>query len=85
MSLSVIFSSFSSAEIQLVKARLLTAGFHPVVTDEIASLSMDGYSMATGGIRLQVPDTESQQARQLVESLLNDAAPETGEMPSTSE
>ena len=72
MSQTTIFSSFSSAEAQMICARLKAAGFHPVVTDEIASMSMDGYSMATGGIRVRVPEKEADPARGLVESLLED-------------
>ena len=82
MSLETVFSSFSSAEAQLVSARLEAAGFHPVVTDEIASMSMEGYSMATGGIRINVPEEEKDPARALVESLL-EASSEDANDPST--
>ena len=58
-----IFKSFSSAEAQIVRSRLEVAGFHAAVTDEIAAMSMEGYSMSTGGIRVQVPDSEAEEAR----------------------
>ena len=79
MTLETIFSSFNSAEAQMISARLEAAGFHPSVTDEIASMSMEGYSMATGGIRIKVPDAEKDAARRLVESLLKDEAPDADE------
>ena len=85
MSLETVFSSFSSAEAQMVSARLEAAGFHPIVTDEIASMSMDGYSMATGGIRVNVPKQEMHPARALVESLLEESSEETDDSPSTTE
>jgi len=79
MTLETIFSSFNSAEAQIISARLEAAGFHPSVTDEIASMSMEGYSMATGGIRIKVPETEKDAARGLVESLLNEESSDTNE------
>ncbi len=42
----------------MIKSRLETAGFNSFVTDEIASMSMEGYSMSTGGIRVKVPEEE---------------------------
>lgn len=63
----------------MISARLDAAGFHPIVTDEIASMSMDGYSMATGGIRIKVPQAEKDAARSLVESLLKENSPDTDE------
>lgn len=77
MNHKTVFKSFSAAEAQMIKSRLETAGFRPFVTDEIASMSMEGYSMSTGGIRVQVPEPESKQARELVENLLTETAPET--------
>jgi hypothetical protein len=76
MNHETIFKSFSAAEAQMMKSRLETAGFHPFVTDEIASMSMEGYSMSTGGIRVQVPENESKPARELVENLLKEVTPE---------
>jgi hypothetical protein len=85
MTLETVFSSFSSAEAQMIAARLDTAGFHPTVTDEIASMSMDGYSMATGGIRIKVPHEEQEGARGLVESLLSEESTETDQIPLSKE
>lgn len=69
----------------MIKSRLETAGFHPFVTDEIASMSMEGYSMSTGGIRVQVPEYESKAARELVESLLKEVSPATKDVPPAEE
>ena len=85
MHLNTVFSSFSSAEAQMMFTRLEAAGFHPVVTDEIASMSMEGYSMATGGIRVKVPQNEKDSARALVENLLNEPSQEANDPPVTTE
>ncbi|HTI99611.1 MAG TPA: DUF2007 domain-containing protein [Dongiaceae bacterium] len=68
MELVTIYTSFSPAEAQLVRARLEVAEFHPFVADELAALSMDGYSLAAGGIRVQVPDSEAAAAREFLTS-----------------
>lgn len=66
MNPATIFNAFSPAEAQLVRSRLEAAGFHPFVADELSALSIEGYSLAAGGIRVQVPDTEAAEARQFL-------------------
>ena len=66
MSLVTIFTAFSPAEAQLVRSRLDAANFHPFVADELSALSIDGYSLATGGIRVQVPEVEAVDAREFL-------------------
>ena len=66
MQLVTIFKAFSPAEAQLVRSRLEAADFHPFVAGELAALSIDGYSLATGGIRVQVPETEVADAREFL-------------------
>jgi hypothetical protein len=53
---------------QIVSTRLQTAGLDATVEGEAAALSMEGYSLATGGIRVQVPSTQEDEARRLIES-----------------
>jgi hypothetical protein len=72
MKLVTVHRSFSPADAQLVRSRLEAAQFHAVVMGELAALSMDGYSLATGGIRVQVPEDEAADATELLAS--NDAA-----------
>jgi len=64
----VVFRAFSVAEADLVRASLESAGFHAMLTNELASLSIDGYSMAAGGVRVVVPAEEAVEARALIES-----------------
>ena len=66
MDLVTIFIAFSPAEAQLVRSRLEAAAFNPFVADELSALSIDGYSLATGGIRVQVPDNEAADAREFL-------------------
>ena len=66
MDFITIFKAFSPAEAQLVASRLEAANFHPFVADELAALSMDGYSLATGGIRVQVPEAEAADAKEFL-------------------
>ncbi len=68
MELITVYKTFSPADAQLIRSRLDAAGFHAVVQHELAALSMDGYSMAAGGIAVQVPDCEAEDARALIEA-----------------
>ena len=74
MSLVTIFKAFNPADAQLVRSRLDAAGFQAIVADELAALSMDGYAMATGGIRVQVPSEEAEEAKAFLAA--EDAPPE---------
>jgi hypothetical protein len=68
MELVTVFRSFSAAEAQLVRSRLDAADIPAEVVNELAALSMDGYSLATGGILVQVPDSYAAEAKALIES-----------------
>ena len=62
-----IYTAFSPADAQLVRSRLEAAEFMVNVADEMSALSMDGYAMAAGGIRVQVPADEAEEARALID------------------
>jgi hypothetical protein len=70
----VVYRTFSIADAHVVRASLESAGFHAEVIDELASLSMEGYSMATGGVRVMVPGEEAEEARALIESTQSGAS-----------
>ena len=63
MPLITVQTAFNPADAQLARSRLEAAGFHPVVTNELSALSLDGYSMAAGGILVQVPESEAAEAK----------------------
>ncbi len=77
MRLVTVYQALNPADAQLARAQLEAAGFHSVVTNELSALSLDGYALAAGGILVQVPDAEAEDARELLNapSLAND--PET--------
>ena len=66
MKLVTVFTAFNSADAHLARSRLDAANFHPVVKNELSALSMDGYSLAAGGILVQVPEVEANEAREFL-------------------
>lgn len=68
MQLTTVFRTFSPAEAQLIRSMLEAAEISVNVAHELSALSMEGYSMTTGGIRVQVPEEEAEEARALIES-----------------
>jgi hypothetical protein len=66
MELVTVFRTFNPGEAQLIRSRLEAAGFAAQVTHELAALSMEGYSMSTGGVRVQVPADQANEARALI-------------------
>ena len=68
MKLLTLFTGFNPAETQLVRSRLEAAGFHPFIPDENSALGTEGYSLAVGGIRVQVPEDELAEAREFLDA-----------------
>jgi hypothetical protein len=66
MNLVTVFTGFNPAEAQLVRSQLEAAGFHAMVAHELSALSMDGYALAAGGIRVQVPEAEAADAKEFL-------------------
>ena len=66
MPLVTIHTALNPMDAQLVKSRLEAADLHPTVTHELSALSLEGYAMAAGGILVQVPDSEADDARELI-------------------
>lgn len=61
-----VYQAFNPADAHRVRAQLDAAGFHATVVHELSSLSMEGYSMAAGGILVQVPESEAADAREFL-------------------
>lgn len=68
MNLVTVSTAFNPADAQLTRSRLEAAGFHAVVTNELSALSLDGYALAAGGIRVQVPECEAAEAKEFLVS-----------------
>ena len=60
----VVFRTFDLAEAQLVRGRLVEAGFQAEVMHENSAANLD---VAGGGVRV-VPDEQVEEARKLIES-----------------
>ena len=68
MNLVTVYRTFSPADAQLIRSMLEAAEVPATVVHELASLSLDGYAMAAGGINVQVPDDYVNFARELIET-----------------
>ena len=66
MSLTTVYRALNPAEAQLIRSRLEAGGFTAFVQHELSSLSLDGYAQAAGGILVQVPASEAEDARELL-------------------
>ncbi len=67
MRLVEIYNTFSPADAHLICSSLQSAGFGARVTNELSTLSLDGYAVASGGIRVVVPEEEAAEARAFIE------------------
>jgi hypothetical protein len=68
MDFVTVYRAFSPADAELVRSRLEANEFVVNMKNENAAFSMDGYSMAVGGILVQVPEDEVESARALLGS-----------------
>ena len=66
MPLVTVFTAFNPMDAQLVRSRLEAAALHPTVKNELSALSLDGYALAAGGILVQVPSEEANDALELI-------------------
>ena len=65
-SLVTVYQTFNPADAQLICSRLDAARLHASVMNESSSLTMGGYLVGAGGIQVQVPEEEAQDARDLI-------------------
>jgi len=68
MGLVTVYQAFNPVDAHRVRAQLDAAGFHATVAHELSALSMDGYSMAAGGILVQVPEAEAAEVKEFLET-----------------
>jgi hypothetical protein len=68
MSLVTVYRTFSSGDAHLVCSRLDAANLQATVAHELAALSMDGYALAAGGIRVEVPEDQAEEAREIIQT-----------------
>jgi Putative prokaryotic signal transducing protein len=68
MNFAVIFQGWNLNESELVRSRLEAAGFHPILENEYTSGVFGGSANAIAPLRIQVPETEADDAREFLES-----------------
>jgi hypothetical protein len=66
MALVTVFNTFSPVQAQLIRSLLEAAELHPSVLHELSALSTEGYALSTGGVGVQVPEEEAEDARLLI-------------------
>jgi hypothetical protein len=66
MKLVTVHTAFNPADAELVRSRLEAAEFNVSVKNEIAATAIEGYGLTVGGIQVQVPDDEADDARALL-------------------
>jgi Putative prokaryotic signal transducing protein len=65
MSLVTILTSLNAIDAEMACSRLEAAGMHPEIINETAAM-LTGVPLSSGGIRVQVPDSEEAAARELL-------------------
>jgi hypothetical protein len=68
MNLVTIFRTFNVGEAEVIRSRLDAAEFDVALKNELSSLSIDGYALAAGGILVQVPEDQADDARALIDA-----------------
>lgn len=68
MEFVTVYRGLNPAAAELVRSRLEANEFIVNIKNETAALSIDGYAMAAGGILVQVPEDQAEDARALIES-----------------
>lgn len=74
MKLVTVYRALNPADAQLIRSRLDAANLLASVTHELSALSLDGYALAAGGILVQVPEDQAEDARELINA--TDSTPE---------
>jgi hypothetical protein len=69
-----VLRTFNPAEADLISSMLNAAGLHSEVIHATAALTMDGYALTAGGVLVQVPENEAEEARQLIDTPSPDSA-----------
>ena len=67
MELVTAYTTFSVGDAQLIRSMLEAAGIEAEVMNEFSTLGMEGYSLASGGLKVQVRDDQLADARALIE------------------
>ncbi|MFM1768250.1 MAG: putative prokaryotic signal transducing protein [Verrucomicrobiota bacterium] len=76
MKLVTIHKSFSAVEAQVIRSLLESASIPAEVLHETAALTTEGYALGVGGIQVQVPEDQVEDARAIIASQAPPPSPE---------
>ena len=68
MSLKTVYRTFSAGDAHLVRSRLEAANLQASIAHELSALSMEGYALAAGGIKVQVPEEQAEDALEIIQT-----------------
>jgi hypothetical protein len=68
MQLVTVYTALNPVDADLVYSRLAAADFHPVIKGGLAGTSIEGYVLAAGGVDIQVPEDEVDDAHEFLSS-----------------
>jgi hypothetical protein len=63
-----VFRSYYLTDADMVRSRLEAAGFTAEVIHDTAAIGTEGFSMAVGGVKVQVPEEQAADARAFLEA-----------------
>ena len=66
MKLVTILNTLNPSEAHMQRSRLEAAGMIAIVKNELSAMTLEGYTMAAGGIQVQVPEDQVESARALL-------------------
>ncbi len=68
MDFVTVYKAVTAAQSQIVRSRLEAAEFHPFVPDDLSPFGSDPLALGSGGIRIQVPAEEAEEAKAFLAS-----------------
>lgn len=76
MQFVTVYNSLDTGNAMLVKSQLDAAGFTTLVPDEHSNFAIEGSTLAIGGLRIQVPEDQEQDARNFLSANFPDEPPQ---------
>ena len=68
MKLVTVSTAFNPADAHVTKTRLEAAGFSVFLKNETAATAIEGYALAAGGIQVQVPEDQVDEAKEFLKT-----------------
>ena len=66
---TTVYQTLNIAQADMICAHLQSAGFEARLSHDLATLSMEGYALAPGGVMIKVPAHEAEEARAFIADL----------------